>query len=202
MISLSKARFCDFSHRGYGNGFFWDWLVKLHDNSFQTLYSVGVEDFFEVRFQLIMLWIVSLEHELMTDGKICIFCWQFCFQWCHSIKCKSTSAKTFHVSRKRKRENNISNINLNVVIYSWYFLIIVWSWNLSLKITSDYFRFAMNIFWNVLIQNLNFQSVNLKISIEFILDHIFLAVHFFDEECNFAFKGFVFSYPISWLGTR
>ena len=30
--------------------------MKLHDNSFQTPYSVGVEDFFEVRFQLIMLW--------------------------------------------------------------------------------------------------------------------------------------------------
>ena len=25
VISLSKARFCDFSHRGYGNGFFLDW---------------------------------------------------------------------------------------------------------------------------------------------------------------------------------
>ena len=94
---------------------------------------------------------VSLEHELMTDGKICIFCWQFCFQWCHSIKCKSTSAKTFHVSRKRKRENNISNINLNVVIYSWYFLIIVWSWNLSLKITLDspwiYFEMFLSKIW-------------------------------------------------------
>ena len=55
MISLSKARFCDFSHRGYRNRFFWDWLVKLQDNSFQSPYSVGVEDFFEVRFQLIML---------------------------------------------------------------------------------------------------------------------------------------------------
>ena len=29
--------------------------MKLHDNSFQTPYSVSVEDFFEVRFQLIML---------------------------------------------------------------------------------------------------------------------------------------------------
>ena len=46
------------SHGGYGSGFFWDWLVKLHDNSFQTPYFVGVEDFFEVRFQLIMLCIV------------------------------------------------------------------------------------------------------------------------------------------------
>ena len=55
-ILLSKARFCDFSHRGYGSGFFWDWLVKINDNSFQTPYSVVVEDFFEVRFQLIMLW--------------------------------------------------------------------------------------------------------------------------------------------------
>ena len=35
-----------FFSRGYGNGFFW------HDNSFQTPYSVYVEDFFEVRFQL------------------------------------------------------------------------------------------------------------------------------------------------------
>ena len=26
VISPSKARFCDFSLRGYGNGFFWDWL--------------------------------------------------------------------------------------------------------------------------------------------------------------------------------
>ena len=55
MISLLKARFCDFSHRGYRNGFIWDWLVKIHYNSFQTPYSVSVEDFFEVRFQLIML---------------------------------------------------------------------------------------------------------------------------------------------------
>ena len=56
MILLSKARFCDFSNRGYGNRFFWDWLVKIHDNSFQTPHSVSVEDFFEVRLQLIMLW--------------------------------------------------------------------------------------------------------------------------------------------------
>ena len=49
LISLLKARFCDFSHRGYGNGFFLDWLVKLHDNSFQTPYSGSVEDFLEVR---------------------------------------------------------------------------------------------------------------------------------------------------------
>ena len=28
---------------------------SLHDNSFQTPYSISVEDFFEVRFQLIML---------------------------------------------------------------------------------------------------------------------------------------------------
>ena len=33
--------------------------MKLHDNSFQTPYSVGVEDFFEVRFQLIMLCLVT-----------------------------------------------------------------------------------------------------------------------------------------------
>ena len=46
VISLSKARFCDFSNRGYGNGFFLDWWLKLHDNSFQTPYSVSVEDFF------------------------------------------------------------------------------------------------------------------------------------------------------------
>ena len=31
--------------RSYGNGFFLDWWVKLHDNSFQTPYSVSVEDF-------------------------------------------------------------------------------------------------------------------------------------------------------------
>ena len=29
--------------------------VKIHDNSFQTLYSIGVENFFEVKFQLIIL---------------------------------------------------------------------------------------------------------------------------------------------------
>ena len=62
MISLSRARFCDFSYRGYGNGFFLDWLAKLYDNSFQTPYSVTVEDFFEVRFQLIILW-----HDYGTD---------------------------------------------------------------------------------------------------------------------------------------
>ena len=70
VISLSKTRFCDFSHRGYGNGFFWDWLVKLHDNSFQKPYSVSVGNFFEVRFQLIMLimytFIVDLIREFLA----------------------------------------------------------------------------------------------------------------------------------------
>ena len=62
-----ESEVCDFSHRGYGNGFFWDCLVKLHDNSFQTPYSVSVGNFFEVRFQLIMLWEVI--NWLQTDCK-------------------------------------------------------------------------------------------------------------------------------------
>ena len=76
MISLSKARFCDFSHRGYGNGFFWDWLVKLHDNSFQTPYSVSVGNFFEVRFQLIMLCFMRKKILLCFWFSISIF-WVF-----------------------------------------------------------------------------------------------------------------------------
>ena len=41
--------------------------MKIHDNSFQTPYSVGVEDFFEVRFQLIMLWLLLIVFQDLTD---------------------------------------------------------------------------------------------------------------------------------------
>ena len=78
MISLSKARFCDFSHRGYGNRFFLDWLVKLCDNSFQTPYSVSVGNFFEVRFQLIMRCDFIVDFQLTKS--FCIPCKNVHFQ--------------------------------------------------------------------------------------------------------------------------
>ena len=68
VISLSKAMFRDFSLRGYENGFFLDWWVKLHRISFQTPYSVSVGNFFEVRFHLIVLWILPRP----TTSSICI----------------------------------------------------------------------------------------------------------------------------------
>ena len=56
MISLSKASFFLVFSQGLRNQIFLDWLVKLNDNSFQTPYSVSMGNFFEVKFQLIMLW--------------------------------------------------------------------------------------------------------------------------------------------------
>ena len=72
MISLSKARFCEFSHTGYGNSFFLDWLVKLYDNSFEPPYSVSVGIFSEVRFQLIML---CRDSVIKWSCKMCCVSW-------------------------------------------------------------------------------------------------------------------------------
>ena len=42
--------------------------MKIHDNSFQNPYSVCVDDFFDVRFQLIMLWGVIIGHDMRVVG--------------------------------------------------------------------------------------------------------------------------------------
>ena len=116
MISLSKARFCDFSHRGYGNGFFWDCLVKLHDNSFQTPYSVSVGNFFEVRFQLIMLCASLIYLALLWHHNHCklllvtccfapkpkiylaiILCWQINVSLLSGIRLDSAVARSPHI---------------------------------------------------------------------------------------------------------
>ena len=55
VISLSNERFRDFSQRGSEIRFLTNWYVKLHDISYQTPDSESVEDFFAVRYPLIML---------------------------------------------------------------------------------------------------------------------------------------------------
>ena len=53
-----KSEVLWFFSQGLWKRIFLDCLVKVHDNSFQTPYSVSVGNFFEVKFQLIMMWAV------------------------------------------------------------------------------------------------------------------------------------------------
>ena len=83
VISLSKTRFRDFFHRGYGIGFFF----KIGRGNCMTIASV--EDFFEDRFHLIMLCIAFWKHfYLEIRSSVLVIQWR---KHCISLRWSSIS---------------------------------------------------------------------------------------------------------------